>query len=363
VTDVAQSPGGAPAAHGRSEQRHSALRRLMRRRELLLVVLTLAIFFITYLDNRGFGENGYISFMLADAMPLAILAVGQTIVCLVRGIDLSVAGVLGIVAVSTGFLAQDDGSSVWLMLPLALGLGIGLGLVNGLFVVFARIPPIIVTLGTLIVYQGVQTLIAGSGTASTLPPSYATIGNGDFLPEIPYMLVPGVVVTVLVALALWRTAWGRSLYAVGSNAEAAFRAGIRVRWVLISAYTVCGMLAGLGGLAFLVHVGSADSQSGISTNINLYSIAAALIGGTALTGGRGGVVGSFIAALFLEVTTQAVVILGVPQVWDAAAVGVLLLAAILLDRYQTGGYSLREALAGPVGRWQLAHEHGPGSAP
>ena len=362
MTDVPQSPGGAPATPGTSEQRSSALRRLVRRRELLLVILTLAIFFITYLDNRGFGENGYISFMVADAMPLAILAVGQTIVCLVRGIDLSVAGVLGIVAVSTGFLAQDNHSSVWLMLPLALGLGIGLGLVNGLFVVFARIPPIIVTLGTLIVYQGVQTLIAGSGTASTLPPSYATIGNGDFLPELPYMLIPGVFVTVVVALALWRTAWGRSIYAVGSNAEAAFRAGIRVKWVLISAYTVCGMLAGLGGLAFLVHVGSADSQSGISTNINLYSIAAALIGGTALTGGRGGVVGSFIAALFLEVTTQAVVILGVPQVWDAAAVGVLLLAAILLDRYQTGGYSLREALAGPLGRWQLAHEHGPGRA-
>ena len=362
MTDVPPSPGGAPATPGTSEQRSSALRRFVRRRELLLVILTLAIFFITYLDNRGFGENGYISFMVADAMPLAILAVGQTIVCLVRGIDLSVAGVLGIVAVSTGFLAQDNHSSVWLMLPLALGLGIGLGLVNGLFVVFARIPPIIVTLDTLIVYQGVQTLIAGSGTASTLPPSYATIGNGDFLPEIPYMLIPGVIVTVLVALALWRTAWGRSIYAVGSNAEAAFRAGIRVKWVLISAYTVCGMLAGLGGLAFLVHVGSADSQSGISTNINLYSIAAALIGGTALTGGRGGVVGSFIAALFLEVTTQAVVILGVPQVWDAAAVGVLLLAAILLDRYQTGGYSLREALAGPLGRWQLAHEHGPGRA-
>jgi ribose/xylose/arabinose/galactoside ABC-type transport system permease subunit len=362
VTDVPQALGSAPAAPGTSEQRSSALQRLVRRRELLLVILTLAVFFITYLDNRGFGENGYISFMLADAMPLAILAVGQTIVCLVRGIDLSVAGVLGLVAVSTGFLAQDNHSSVWLMLPLALGLGIGLGLVNGLFVVFARIPPIIVTLGTLIVYQGVQTLIAGSGTASTLPPSYATIGNGDFLPELPYMLIPGVIVTVMVALALWRTAWGRSIYAVGSNAEAAFRAGIRVKWVLISAYTVCGMLAGLGGLAFLVHVGSADSQSGISTNINLYSIAAALIGGTALTGGRGGVVGSFIAALFLEVTTQAVVILGVPQVWDAAAVGVLLLAAILLDRYQTGGYSLREALAGPLGRWQLAHEHGPGRA-
>jgi ribose/xylose/arabinose/galactoside ABC-type transport system permease subunit len=334
----------------------------VRRRELLLVILTVAIFLITYLDNRGFGENGYISFMLADAMPLAILAVGQTIVCLVRGIDLSVAGVLGLVAVSTGFLAQDNHASVWLMLPLALGLGIGLGLVNGLFVVFARIPPIIVTLGTLIVYQGVQTLITGNGTASTLPPLYATIGNGDFLPELPYMLIPGVCVTVLVALALWRTSWGRAIYAVGSNADAAFRAGIRVKWVLISAYTACGTLAGLGGLAFLVHVGSADSQSGTSTNINLYSIAAALIGGTALTGGRGGVVGSFIAALFLEVTTQAVVILGVPQVWDAAAVGVLLLAAILLDRYQTGGYSLREALVGPLGRRRLVHETGSGGA-
>jgi ribose/xylose/arabinose/galactoside ABC-type transport system permease subunit len=362
VTDVPRAAGGAPATPGRSGQRSSALRRFVRRRELLLVVVTVAIFLITYLDNRGFGENGYISFMLADAMPLAILAVGQTIVCLVRGIDLSVAGVLGMVAVSTGFLAQDNGASVWLMLPLALGLGIGLGLINGLFVVFARIPPIIVTLGTLVVYQGVQTLIAGNGTASTLPPTYARIGNGDFLPELPYMLIPGVVVTVLVALALWRTAWGRSIYAVGSNAEAAFRAGIRVRLVLISAYTVCGMLAGLGGLAFLVHVGSADSQSGISTNINLYSIAAALIGGTALTGGRGGVVGSFIAALFLEVITQAVVILGVPQIWDAAAVGVLLLAAILLDRYQTSGYSLREALAGPLARRQLAHEHGSGGA-
>ena len=312
--------------------------------------------------REAFLTSENLSNVTAQISEIVIIGVGMTFVVLTGGIDLSVAGVLGIVAVSTGFLAQDDGSSVWLMLPLALGLGIGLGLVNGLFVVFARIPPIIVTLGTLIVYQGVQTLIAGSGTASTLPPSYATIGNGDFLPEIPYMLVPGVVVTVLVALALWRTAWGRSLYAVGSNAEAAFRAGIRVRWVLISAYTVCGMLAGLGGLAFLVHVGSADSQSGISTNINLYSIAAALIGGTALTGGRGGGVGSFIAALFLEVTTQAVVMLGVPQVWDAAAVGGLLLAASLLDRYQTGGYSLREALAGPVGRWQLAHEHGPGSA-
>ncbi|HEX2701975.1 MAG TPA: ABC transporter permease [Solirubrobacteraceae bacterium] len=359
---TADSPpiGRAAVAPATSATRSSPLGRLVRRRELLLVVLTLVVFVVTDAVNSGFGQGGYISFMLADAMPLAILAVGQTIVCLVRGIDLSVATVLGVAAVATGFLAQDYGSSVWLMLPLALALGIGLGLINGLFVVFARIPPIIVTLGTLIVYLGIQQLICNTRTVVTVPTSYATFGNGNLVGDIPYMLVPGVVVTVIVAFALWRTTWGRALYAVGANAEAAFRAGIRVNWVLISAYTVCGMLAGLGGLAWLVHYDSADYTTGFATNINLYSIAAVLIGGTTLTGGKGGVVGSFIAALFLEVTIQAVVLLGIPEAWESAAVGILLLAAILVNRYQASGHSLFQALAGHLrGRPQLEHGSGP----
>lgn len=339
-------PGGAVTG----PLRHAGLRRLLGQRELLLVALTLAVFLVTFAVNSGFGQSSEISFLLADAMPLAILAVGQTVVCLVRGIDLSVASVLGVAAVSTGFLAQDHNASVWLMLPLALAIGIVLGLVNGLFIVFARIPPIIVTLGTLIIYQGIQLLICGSQTVVTVPNEYITLGNRNLFSDIPYMLIPGLVVTVIMAVTLRRSSWGRSLYAVGSNAEAAFRAGIRVNAVLISAYVVCGMLAGLGGLAFLVHYDSANGQSGIETNIQLWSIAAVLIGGTTLTGGRGGVVGSFLGALFLEVTIQAVIVLGVPQVWDSAAVGVLLLAAILVDRYQNGGVSLRQVLAGATGR-------------
>jgi len=362
VTGLSRSLGRASESAPRG-QLYATLRRLLGQRELLLVALTLAVFFVTFAVNSGFGTSGNISFLLADAMPLAILAVGQTIVCLVRGIDLSVAAILGVAAVSTGFLAQDHGASVWLMLPLALAIGIGLGFINGLFVVFARIPPIIVTLGTLIVYQGIQLLICGSQTVVTVPTSYITIGNRNLISDIPYMLIPGLVVTVVMAIILRRTSWGRSLYAVGSNAEAAFRAGIRVNVVLVSAYTVCGMLAGLGGLAFLVHYDSANGQSGIETNIQLWSIAAALIGGTTLTGGRGGVVGSFLAALFLEVTIEAVIVLGVPQVWDSAAVGILLLAAILVDRYQTSGYSLRQTPAGALGgRLQRRQGHGTGAA-
>jgi ribose/xylose/arabinose/galactoside ABC-type transport system permease subunit len=357
VTGISRSLMPTPAGSTTHSQRLSALRRLLGQRELLLVALTLAVFLVTFAVNSGFGTSGNISFLLADAMPLAILAVGQTIVCLVRGIDLSVAGILGVAAVSTGFLAQDHNASVWLMLPLALAIGICLGMINGLFVVFARIPPIIVTLGTLIIYQGIQLLICGSRTVVTVPTSYITLGNRNLFSDIPYMLVPGLVVTVVMAILLRRTSWGRSLYAVGSNADAAFRAGIRVNAVLVSAYAVCGMLAGLGGLAFLVHYDSANGQSGIETNIQLWSIAAVLIGGTTLTGGRGGVVGSFIAALFLEVTIEAVIVLGVPQVWDSAAVGILLLAAILVDRYQTSGISLRKVLAAPRSR-RTAVGHG-----
>ena len=359
MTGFSRSLSPAPVGSAADKQVVSALRRLLAHRELLLVALTLAVFFVTFAENSGFGTSGNISFLLADAMPLAILAVGQTIVCIVRGIDLSVASTLGVAAVSTGFLAQDHNASVWLMLPLALAIGICLGLVNGLFVVLARIPPIIVTLGTLIVYQGIQLLICGSQTVVTVPAFYIKLGNRDLFSDIPYMLIPGLVVTVVMAILLRRSSWGRSLYAVGSNAEAAFRAGIRVNAVLVSAYTVCGMLAGLGGLAFLVHYDSANGQSGIETNIQLWSIAAALIGGTTLTGGKGGVVGSFLAALFLEVTIEAVIVLGVPQVWDSAAVGILLLAAILVDRYQTSDVSLRQALAGRLGR-RAALEHGRG---
>ena len=331
-------------SRGEGPRRSSALAQFARRREPLVVVVTLAVFLVTTALKPSFGAGGNISFLLADAMPLAILAVGQTVVCLVRGIDLSVAPTLGIAAVATGFLAQDYGSSVALMLPLALAIGLGLGIVNGLFVAYARIPPIIATLGTFTVYGGIQELICNTRTVVTVPLSYNTLGNRNLFGDIPYLLVPGLLVTCVMAVILWRTKWGRAVYAVGNNAEAAYRAGIRVNAVLISAYAVCGLLAGLAGLAFLVHYGNAGYTSGSDTNVQLTSIAAALIGGTTLLGGRGGVIGSFLAALFLEVTSEAVIASGIPFAWTYAATGVLLLAAILIDAYQNSELSMRHAL-------------------
>lgn len=348
MSDIA-APAGR-SSRGSGSRRPAALVGLARRREPLLVVVTIAVFAVTSALQPAFGSGGNISFLLADAMPLAIVAVGQTVVMLVRGIDVSVAPIFGIAAVSTGFLAQDYHSSVVLMLPLALAIGTGLGIVNGLFVAYARIPPIITTLGTFTVYGGIQELICNTRTVVTVPSSYVTLGNRNLVGDIPYMLIPGLVITALMALILWRSRWGRSIYAVGNNAEAAFRAGIRVNAVLISAYAVCGMLAGLAGLAFLVHIDSAGYTTGTEININLTSIAAALIGGTTLLGGKGGVIGGFLAALFLEVVTEAVIVAGIPFVWQYAAVGLLLLAAILIDTFQNRGHSLRGTLAERMAR-------------
>ena len=360
MTGVAQ-PLAPTAAPGRPQGGLFAFGRFMRRREPLLVVLSLAVFFFTYALEPSFGQRGNISFLLADSMPLAVLAIGQTIVCLVRGIDLSVAPILGISCVSAGFYAQDYGTSIWPLIPLGVGIGFGLGLLNGLFVTYARIPPIVTTLGTLGIYGGLQELICGSSEINVVPPTYHTLGNGDFLPDVPYLLIVGVVVMVVMAFALWKTPWGRALYAIGNNIDAAFRAGIRVNLVLVSAYAVCGMLAGLAGLAWLVHIDYASSVTGSAESLQLWSIAAAMVGGVTLTGGKGGVIGALLAAIFLDVCTNATLVAGIPVIWNSASVGVLLIIAILIDYVQSGGYSLRQMFGGPL-RARLAAERGGTSA-
>jgi len=333
-----------PAAPAGRRHRRAAPLRLVRRRETLLVALTLAVFFITTALQSSFGSTGDIAYLLESAMPLAVLAVGQTMVCLVRGIDVSVAGILGVAAISTGFLAQDHGTSYVVLLPMALAIGAGLGTVNGLFVTFARIPPIVTTLGTLAIYDGIELSVAGSRTVVSVPHSYTVLGLGTLVTGVPYLLIVGVVILIVAALFLWRTKLGRALYAVGNNSEAAFRAGIRVNAVLVTAYALTGLISGLAGLVYLVYFGSVDQTTGVEQSYNLLSIACVLIGGTTLTGGKGGVVGPFLAAIFITVASEAVLVAGVNPDWQPAGVGVLLLLAIMFDRRQSGRYSLRELL-------------------
>ncbi len=333
----------APAVGARDASAASLPRLLLKYlglRELQLVIVTLVVFAIATAHDSGFATSGDISFLIADAMAVAIVAVGETLVVLTRGIDLSVAPVLGTAALAVGFLAQNQNLTPLEGLPIALAIGAVMGAGNGLIVAVAGLPPIIATLGTLAVYSGIQAIVAHGQEVVTLPAAYFNLGNNDLFGPVPYVGVVGLGVTLLVALGLWQTSFGRSIYAAGNDAEAARRAGINVRRVLILAYVLCGALAGLGGLVFLAHVGSADATTGTDSNIELTAIAASLIGGSTLTGGKGGVIGSYLAAVFLSVALAALVAFQINPIWEPAGVGVLILVAMLADP-STGRTSLR----------------------
>lgn len=329
-----------------------ALARLLLHRELQLVLVTFVVAAITTIHDSSFSSTGNISFLIADSMAVAIVAVGETVVVLTRGVDLSVAPVLGTAALAVGFLAQNHGLTPLEGLPIVLVIGAVMGAGNGVMVAYAGIPPIIATLGSLAVYSGVQGIVANGQEVVTLPASYFNLGNNDLVTAVPYVGVIGLGVTLLFMLMLWRTRFGRSLYAVGNNLEAARRSGIRVRGVLMSAYVLCGALAGLGGLVFLAHVGSADSTTGTDSNIQLTAIAATLIGGSTLTGGKGGVLGSYMAAIFLSVALAALVDFQLNPIWEPAGVGVMILIAVLADP-TTGRSSLRTTLSSLLKRPDL----------
>ena len=306
--------------------------RLLRMREIQLLVAIGIVVAVTTAAHPTFVAPGNISFMLADAAATAILAMGQTVVVLAKGIDLSVAPILGIAAVLVAFPAQDLNLPIVVGLAIVLGVGLVLGAANGVLVSIARIPPIIATLATLSVYGGLQFILAKGEEISNIPNSYAALGNDDIVSGVPWVLLIVVALAGAVTFFLRHTNTGRSIYAIGNDAAAAHRSGIPVQRVTFIAYTLCGVLAGIGGLIYLCHVGSVDSTTGTADNINLTSIAATLIGGTALTGGRGGVAGSVLGAIFLSVALTAMVFALIPAIWEPAGVGALMLLAMLFDR-------------------------------
>ena len=321
----------AGAGMGRRVQ----LGRLLARREWLILAAMVAIALASSAHQSTFLTRSNISFIIADSAPLLVLSVAQTVVLLGRGIDLSVAPMLGLSAVIIGFPAQRGAMPLAAAIVLAPLIGAAFGAVNGVLVAVAGLPPIIATLGTLSVFGGLQFVVCNAivpHTVVSIPGNYVDLGNANVLGLVPWTVFIAVGVTVLCAFVLRHTAFGRSIYAVGNSADAAYRAGIRVRLTLFMTYVLCGVLSGLAGLIYLCHLGSADSMTGTYTSMNLYSIAAALIGGTALTGGRGGVLGSALGAVFLSTAVSAMVFANIDPIWEPAGVGVLILLAVISDR-------------------------------
>ena len=299
-------------------------------RSLILAAVTILVVLAVGAIDHSFMAPSNLRFMMLNSVVLSLVALGQTLVIATRGIDLSVAPLLGLSAVATGLLAQAGLLPLGGAVALALAIGLVLGTLNGLLVATLSIPPIITTLGTYSLYGGLIFIISNGVQVTEVPATYARFGNGILSPYFP-VPIPLLLLALVLLLAWWllgHTSFGRALLAIGNNRAAAFNAGIRIVRTQIGAYTLSGVLASLAGLVFVSYTGSATVTTGTGDHIELQSIAVALIGGTAISGGRGRVLGTVLGSIFLSVVLTALVFVHVPPIWYSAGEGLMILAAV-----------------------------------
>ncbi|MDN3444069.1 ABC transporter permease [Microbacterium sp. APC 3901] len=304
-----------------------------RARELgILAALVLVVIAATVKNpNFLFSADGWRDLLLTPSI-LMLVAVGQAIVIITRNVDLSVGSVMGLTAYLTGRLFVDvPGIPIVLVVIAAVLLGAFLGLVNGALVAFAKVPAMVITLGTLYAYRGINVLWTGSDriNASDMPKDFLALGTQQIL-FIPVLSIVAVIVLALAAWYLRNTRSGREYYAIGSDPSAAELYGLKVTRRVLSAFVLSGALAGLAGVFYAARYGSISSQAGSGWELD--AVGAAVIGGIAITGGVGTVWGAAIGAMLLMTINRALPILGIPDFWQRAVVGVLIIGAIVLDR-------------------------------
>ena len=307
--------------------------RILKARETGILIALIAVIVVATIRNPAFlfSSDGFRDLLLTPSL-LLLVAVGQAVVIITRNVDLSVGSILGLTAYLTGRLFIDlQGIPPILVFVAGVALGAFLGLVNGALVAFAKVPALVITLGTLYIYRGINVAWAGGDriNASDLPADFRGLGTGQIL-GIPILTIIAAIVLVAAAWYLRNLRSGRELYAIGSDPAAAHLYGLRVTSRVLGAFLVSGALSGLAGVLYAARYGTVSSAAG--TGWELQAIGAAVIGGVAISGGVGTVWGAAIGAYLLLTINRALPILGIEDFWQRAVVGVLIIGAIVLDR-------------------------------
>jgi ribose transport system permease protein len=300
-------------------------------------VLLVEVLLLTLLTST-FGGEGYfsstflhwsnISQVIRALSFIAIMAVGQSVVIITGGIDLSVGSVLGLSAVVTAVLLNQN---FGILPSLATGIVVGIvcGILNGLLVTKTKLPPFIATLGMMSVARGLAFALTGGETIRNLPSEFLIIGQGSLL-GLPIPIIMMILFAVVTGIMLVRTKWGRYVYAIGGNEDAAVYSGVNVDKVKLIVYALCGFSAGLAGVLFTSRFGVGQSTSGLGYELDV--IAAAVIGGISLSGGRGTILGAIIGSLLMGILRNGLVLLNVSAYWQQVAIGIVIILAVVLDR-------------------------------
>jgi rhamnose transport system permease protein len=348
---TAPSTTTAPPVRPGSSSAAKLVSHVATARETGIVVALVLIVVIATARNPSFvfSADGFRDLLLTPSL-LLLVAVGQAIVIITRNVDLSVGSVVGLTAYLTGRLFVDiPGIPLIGVFLGGLLLGAFLGLINGALVAYAKVPALVITLGTMYIYRGINVAWAGSDriNASDLPRDFRGLGTGQFL-GIPILTIIALVVLVVAAWYLRNLRSGRELYAIGSDPSAAHLYGLKVTRRVIGAFVVSGALAGLAGVLYAARYGTVSSGAGFGWE--LQAIGAAVIGGVAISGGVGTLWGAAIGAFLLLTINRALPILGIDDFWQRAVVGALILGAIVLDRVLAVRQSRRLTAQREVGR-------------
>ena len=300
-----------------------------------LALAAAAAFFATQSERFLSGEN--LSLVLQQVMVVGVLAIGQTLVILTAGIDLSCGMVMSLASMVITKLAVENGLSPALAIAAGLGVACLFGLVNGLLVTKARLPSFIVTLGTMNIAFAITQMYSHSQVVSNLPESLTGIGNTFSLGGTQFSW--GSILMLALYFLAWRalsdTAPGRHIYAVGNNSEAARLTGIPVGRVLLAVYVLAGLFYGLAALLQIARTGVGDPQAGGTENLD--TITAVVLGGTSLFGGRGVILGSLVGAVIVGVFRNGLTLMGVPSVVQTLITGVLVILAVAADTLSRKG--------------------------
>lgn len=305
---------------------------LVTGQEWVLLALIAALWVALGLSTPAFLTQGSLVPLLVAVAPIALIGIGMTFVMITGGIDVSVGGMVMVTSVVAAKLLVDGGLPGPLALLVAVAVGALLGLVNGLFVAYGGIHPIIVTFGTANLFQFIALRTFNSNTVSGIPSTFDVFGRGEAgrTLGVPHSFALTV---VLVALAWWYLRHfraGRHLYAVGGNNQAAVRAGVKVAGLAVSSYALVGALSGFAA-TFVIAQGTSTLDQSVGIGMELLVIAAVVIGGTSVLGGRGSVLGTLLGAVLVQTVRSGVTQLGWPSQSADLFVGIAIVAAVGMD--------------------------------
>ena len=276
---------------------------------------------------RNFLTEGNIRNVLWQVTAIGIIAIGQTMVILTAGIDLSVGGIAALAAMGGGTIMMHTNVALGILMTLVIAAA--LGLVNGLFISYGGLAAFIVTLGMLSIATSLTYVISDQRSITGLPQSYRVLGRGA-IGGVQYYTIIFVTLFVLGHILLTKTKPGRFFYAIGSNEEAARLSGINVRFYKTIPYVISGLLCGVAALILSGRLGVIDPDTG--SGYELQSIAAVVIGGTSLFGGKGSMIGTLIGVFLIGVLNNGLNLMKVTPFWQGTAVGVVIILSVLLER-------------------------------